>query len=71
MKMSNEIDLAVEQAERLLSMHIKNHVERGVVGESAYECVMCYEDIPEKRRLIVMGTQHCIACAEYLERKKV
>ncbi|MBV7257747.1 DksA/TraR family C4-type zinc finger protein [Pacificimonas sp. WHA3] len=31
-------------------------------GEGTEECVLCGEEIPEKRRLAVPGTRTCVAC---------
>lgn len=63
-------DVANEVIERTISNHIHNHVNRTHL-ESAHECDECGKDIPEGRRLAVNGTQHCVDCAEYYERKRV
>lgn len=63
-------DVANEVIERTISNHIHNHVNRTHL-ESAHECDECGKDIPEGRRIAVKGTQHCVDCAEYYERKRV
>ncbi len=63
-------DLANEVIERNITNSIHNHVHRTHL-ESAHHCEDCEKSIPEGRRLAVKGTQHCVDCAEYYERKRV
>lgn len=35
---------------------------------SAHECVECGDELPEGRREALPGVQHCVYCAEDLER---
>lgn len=37
---------------------------------SAFECDECGDEIPQARRLAVVGTQHCTECAGMIERKR-
>ena len=37
-------------------------------GESLSECVRCGTEIPEGRRLAILGVRHCVDCAGVLER---
>lgn len=68
--MTDIADLANEVIERNISEQIKSHVNR-TDQESAHECEDCGKGIPEGRRLAAKGTQHCVDCAEYYERKRV
>lgn len=63
-------DIANEVLERNLQDRIDKHVGR-TDRESSLECEECGNVIPEGRRLAVKGTEHCVDCAEYLERKRV
>lgn len=58
--MSKEMDLACEQSQLLLDKQIKAVTGR-YVGVSAFEGEDCGREIPEKRRIAVMG---CIRCAD-------
>lgn len=40
-------------------------------GNSAKLCTSCQEEIPEERRKILPGVQHCIYCQDQIENKKV
>lgn len=66
--MADPIDIANDIAERSIQNLISNHVNREQ-GESAESCKECGNSIPEGRRKACSGTQHCIECAEYFERK--
>lgn len=68
--MPDAADIANEVLERNLHERIEAHVNR-TDQESAHECDECGNVIPEGRRLAIKGTQHCIDCADYLERKRV
>lgn len=68
--MSDQADLANEVMDRNITEQIFRHVNRTHL-ESAYTCEDCEKTIPEGRRLAVKGTQHCVDCAEYYERKRV
>lgn len=68
--MADSADLANAIQEKALQNIINSHVSR-TTKESAYECEECLKPIPEGRRLAVKGTQHCVDCAEYFERKCV
>ncbi len=39
-------------------------------GESARQCVVCAEDIPEARRQAVRGVRTCIECQSARDRAK-
>jgi phage/conjugal plasmid C-4 type zinc finger TraR family protein len=39
-------------------------------GESRTHCLDCGRKIPDARRRAVPGCQHCIGCAEELEREQ-
>ena len=58
-------DVMQETLDRILAQRTKPSVEL-----SATECDECGDEIPEARRLVVVGTQHCTECAEILERKR-
>lgn len=68
--MADAADVANDAIERNMNNLVINHVNR-TDQESAIECEECGNDIPEGRRLAVKGVQHCVDCADYLERKKV
>lgn len=68
--MADPADVANDAIERNMSNLVINHVNR-TDRESAHECEECGNSIPEGRRLAVKGVQHCVDCADYLERKKV
>lgn len=68
--MADAADVANDAIERNMNNLVINHVHR-TDQESAIECEECGNDIPEGRRLAVKGVQHCVDCADYLERKKV
>lgn len=38
------------------------------VADSAWQCTVCGEDIPQQRRKAVPGVQTCVACQTELER---
>jgi len=40
-------------------------------GESAEECAICGDDIPEARRLALPGVRTCVACQAERDRKQV
>ncbi len=63
-------DLANEVMEHHIANSVSNHINRTDL-ESAHNCEECDKDIPEGRRLAVKGTQHCVDCADYFERKRV
>ena len=67
--MADEVDTANDQQARLLSAAIQ-HVAGAACGrgESLVECLECGEVIPENRRVAVPGCEHCITCAEWLEK---
>ncbi len=58
-------DVMQERLDRLLAQRAQP-----LTVPSAFECDECGTDIPEARRLAVVGTQHCIDCASMLERKR-
>lgn len=63
-------DVAGDVIDRGMQSLVRAHVER-TDKVSAEECEECGNKIPEGRRLAVRGTQHCIDCADYFERKAV
>ncbi|HGW3864791.1 TPA: TraR/DksA family transcriptional regulator [Klebsiella variicola] len=65
--MSTEIiDQANELAERRLEMTIQNmRINHNAV--SATHCRDCGGEIPERRRELVAGCQHCVSCASDIE----
>ena len=38
-------------------------------GESALECVECGEDIPERRRIALLGVKTCVQCQSLRDRR--
>ncbi|CRL65426.1 TPA: TraR/DksA family transcriptional regulator [Proteus mirabilis] len=66
--MSKEMDLACEQSQLLLDKQIKAVTGR-CVGVSAFECEDCGREIPEKRRIAVMGCIRCADCQTVYELK--
>lgn len=67
--MADEADIAqpyVDAEERSSIARVQAAIPR---GESARQCEGCGDPIPEPRRQAYPGTQHCIACAEALERQ--
>ncbi|HBT2013961.1 TraR/DksA family transcriptional regulator [Klebsiella pneumoniae] len=60
------IDQANELAERRLEMTIQNmRINHNAV--SATHCRDCGEEIPERRRELVVGCQRCVSCASDIE----
>ena len=58
-------DVMQERLDRLLAQRAKPSTE-----PSAFKCDECGDEIPEARRLVVVGTQHCTECARILERER-
>lgn len=46
---------------------IVRHNAELALQESAHECRICDEPIPEDRRLAVLGVQTCVDCQEEIE----
>lgn len=40
-------------------------------GDSAKYCIECGEEIPEARRLALVGVKHCIPCQQIRDKHKV
>ena len=61
----------VERASTAHETHLNATIENRVryEGESAHECVECGNEIPERRRQSIAGTQHCTECAGFLQRR--
>lgn len=68
--MSDLADVASDITDRNLENLIAAHVTRSD-QESAHECDECGNSIPQGRREAAKGTQHCVDCAEFFERKAV
>lgn len=65
--MSDPVDIAQEQSDLFLNNTIANRPS--FIGDSLEECILCGEEIPEKRRKLG-NVQHCVECKSYLERNK-
>ena len=39
-------------------------------GASLFHCIECGDDIPEERRLAVIGCKHCIQCKSVMESRR-
>ena len=57
--------LEIKHTQMALSSHLKANQSKLVV--SAVNCVECGDLIPEARRLVVQGCQHCIYCQSLAE----
>lgn len=63
--MSDNIDFAQEQSDIFLQKAINSRPSFN--GDSLKECILCGDDIPEKRRMIG-NIKHCIEFKTHLER---
>ncbi len=71
--MTDIFDRATEREEQLRSAALEDQgrhdPSRGkTVLDSAYECRVCGDRIPEKRRRAVPGVQTCVPCQADLEK---
>ena len=60
-----QFELAQRLQDERLQQAIDNRVQ--YQGESAEECNLCGDDIPQARRLAVPGCQHCVDCQTLME----
>jgi phage/conjugal plasmid C-4 type zinc finger TraR family protein len=66
---SDEIDRAQAREEEMRADALAEHARRcRSEVDSATECAMCGEAIPEGRRLAVPGVQTCVECQADIER---
>lgn len=68
--MADLADVAGDVIEKGMQSLIGRHVQRSE-KESATHCEECGNEISEGRRIAAAGTQHCVDCADYFERKRV
>lgn len=68
--MGDEIDRAQEREEEMRQDAWARHARmmRPVASDSAQECALCDEPIPEGRRQAVPGVQLCVDCQGFVER---
>jgi phage/conjugal plasmid C-4 type zinc finger TraR family protein len=67
--MPDEIDRAQAREEEIRADAIRAQLRRTLpAGDSASECAMCGEPIPEARRAALPGVQTCIDCQREVER---
>lgn len=59
----------VELHQRLALERLHQKIASGLVLETAKNCCECGAMIPSMRQAAVPGTQHCVLCAEGLERR--
>jgi len=69
--MADIIDVANDRQQRHLDAALAAAGSK-LAGESATHCQRpdCGEEIPQERREALPGVQHCITCAEIIEKKK-
>ncbi|QHJ78694.1 MAG: hypothetical protein [Caudoviricetes sp.] len=65
--MSDAVDISQEQSDIFLNNTLANRPSFN--GESLEECLLCGEEIPEKRRKLG-NVKHCVECKSHLERHK-
>jgi len=57
-----------EQVEATLEDALQAARRRLPTGESAFTCIECDEEIPQKRREALPGVKYCIACQKRNEK---
>lgn len=64
------MDRAQAREEEMRRDALAEHARRtqSVMGDSALECVLCDEPIPEGRRRALPGVQFCLECQAFSER---
>lgn len=64
------MDRAQAREEEMRGDALAEHARRAqpAAAESAIECVLCDEPIPEDRRQALPGAQTCIECQTFQER---
>lgn len=64
------MDRAQAREEEMRGDALAEHARRmqPAASDSAIECVLCDEPIPEGRRLALPGVQLCVECQEFSER---
>jgi phage/conjugal plasmid C-4 type zinc finger TraR family protein len=69
--MGDIIDRASEHETRHRDIALAQVARAQLHGESATHCQRpdCGEEIPQERRVALPGVQHCITCAELIEKK--
>ena len=67
--MSDNADIANDIIQQRLDDALAQRVQPGT-GPSANYCADCDVRIPEARRSVVQGTQHCAECAGMLEQRR-
>lgn len=67
--MSDIADIANDYAEQMLSATLSQHAAMASTLPSRPDCIECGEDIPQERQAAVAGVQHCVGCADLIDRK--
>lgn len=75
--MADIVDRAQHEQDRNLAEALRKQAERGGIGDPAdWECLSakwckgCAERILDERRKAIPGVQHCVECAELIEKKE-
>lgn len=63
----DEFDRAQESEERDRQLALALHARGRRRGPSAEICIDCGANIPEARRIAMVGCERCVDCAEQLE----
>lgn len=71
--MTDQFDRATEieelQREDALALQARRAgLDGKTVSDSAHDCGVCEEPIPDERRVAIPGVQTCVACQAELER---
>jgi len=64
---ADEIDMAQESYERILTSALAQRLNYQPAGESLSHCNECGEEIPEARRKASAGCTRCVKCQESFE----
>ncbi|MBA3008495.1 MAG: TraR/DksA family transcriptional regulator [Desulfocapsa sp.] len=68
--MADQFDRAQELDAYYRRQALAQHKERMPKGDSRTHCLECGGEIPAARRTYLPGVQHCVGCAEQLERQR-
>lgn len=68
--MVDEVDRAQELEQLQRDQALANARLPDAVAESADNCAECGYEIPSERQNAMPGTQHCVICADRIERSR-
>lgn len=69
--MADDVDRAASRTEEMLQDALDaqgRKARKQLASQSAMECCDCGENIPEARRLAILGVQRCVICQTKWER---